>query len=107
MTAQSVPTVTPTPTATVTIQLENLADSAKPFQTVRIEGTSHGGADTFLQVQHWEGGKWSSFPLPAKTDQSGRFTAYVEFWQPGRYRLQVVDPGSGVTSKTFVLVIKA
>jgi hypothetical protein len=119
MTAQSVPTVTATPTANVPsnesagtggespIQLEDLADSAKPFQTVRIEGTYHGGADTFLQVQHWEGGEWVSLPLPAKTDQSGRFTTYVEFGQPGRYRLQVVDPSSGVTSKAFVLVIKA
>jgi hypothetical protein len=109
MTAQSVPTVTatPTPTATVTIQLENLADSARPFQTVPIEGTHRGGAGTFLRVQRWEGGEWISFPLPTKTDQSGRFTGYIEFGRPGRYRLRVLDPGSGLTSKTFVLVIKA
>jgi hypothetical protein len=29
----------------------------------------------------------------------------VELGQPGRYRLRVVDPESGVTSETFVLVI--
>jgi hypothetical protein len=57
-------------------------------------------------VQRWEGGKWLSFPLPAKTDQSGRFTAYVELGQPGRYQLRVLDPDSGGTSKTFMLVIK-
>jgi hypothetical protein len=56
-------------------------------------------------VQRWEGGKWLSFPLPTKTDKSGQFTAYVEFGQPGRYRLRVLDPDPGVTSKTFVLVI--
>jgi len=89
-----------------TIQLEDLPDSARPFQTVRIQGTYHGGGDTFLRVQRWEGGKWLAFPLPTKTDQSGRFTAYVELGQPGRYRLRVLDPDSGVTSKTFVLVIK-
>ena len=89
-----------------TIQLEDLADSARPFQTVRIQGTYRGGADTFLRVQRWEGGKWLAFPLPTKTDQSGQFTAYVEFGQPGRYRLRVLDPDSGVTSKSFVLVIK-
>ena len=89
-----------------TIQLEDLADSARPFQTVRIQGTYRGGADTFLRVQRWEGGKWLDFPLPTKTDQSGQFTAYVEFGQPGRYRLRVLDPDSGVTSKPFVLVIK-
>ncbi len=61
-----------------TIQLEDLADSARPFQTVRIEGTYRGGPDTFVQVQRWEGGQWLAFPLPAKTDKSGRFTAFVE-----------------------------
>jgi hypothetical protein len=90
----------------LTIQLEDLADAARPFQTVRIQGTYHGGADTFVRVQRWEGGEWLDFPLPTKTDQSGQFTAYVEFGQPGSYRLRVLDPGSGVTSKPVVLVIK-
>jgi hypothetical protein len=80
-------------------------DSAMPFQTVRIQGAYHGGANAFMRVQRWEGGKWLEFPLPMKTDQSGQFTAYVEPGQPGRYRLRVVDPDSGVTSKPFVLVI--
>jgi hypothetical protein len=57
-------------------------------------------------VQRGEGGKWMDFPLPTKTDQSGRFMAYVELGQPGRYRLRVLDPDSGVTSKTFVVVIE-
>jgi hypothetical protein len=125
VTAQSVPTVTAAATATVTkptsepsnqstetggeestIQLEGLADSAKPFQPVRIEGTYHGGANTFLRVQRWEGGEWLDFPVPTKANSSGQFIAYVEFGRPGRYRLRVLDPGSGVTSKPFVLVIK-
>ena len=89
-----------------TIQLEDLAESARPFQTVRIQGTYRGGADILLRVQRWEGGKWVAFPLPTKTDQSGRFTAYVEFGQPGRYQLRVLDPDSGVTSKPFVVVVR-
>jgi hypothetical protein len=122
VTAHSVPSVTATATATVseptsepsnestageepTIQLGNLADSARPFQTVRIEGTYRGGPDTFLQVHRGEGGEWLAFPLSTKTDKSGQFTAFVELGQPGRYRLRVVDPESGVTSETFVLVI--
>jgi hypothetical protein len=89
-----------------TIQVEDVADSARSFQPVRIQGTYRGGADTLLRVQRWEAGEWLAFPVPAKTDQSGRFTTYVEFGQPGRYRLRVLDPKSGVTSKPFVLVIK-
>jgi hypothetical protein len=125
VTAQSVPTVTATANATVakptnapsnqstdtggeesTIQLEDLPEFARPFETVRVQGTYRGGADTFLRVQRWERGKWLAFPLPTKTDQPGKFTAYIELGQPGRYRLRVVHPGSGVASKPFVLVIK-
>lgn len=89
-----------------TIQLESLVPSATPFESVRIEGRYRGRADTLLRVQRWEGGRWLAFPLPTRTDQSGQFTTYVEFGQPGRYRLRVLEPNSGVTSKPFVLVIK-
>ena len=125
VTAQSVPTVTATATATVsiptnepshestgsgreepTIQLEDLADSAKPFEAVSIQGTYRGGAGTFLRVQRWQGGQWLDFPLPTKIDQAGQFITQAEFGQPGRYRLRVLDPDSGVTSKPFVVVVK-
>ncbi len=89
-----------------TIELEDSADSAKPFQTVPIQGTYRGGGHTLLRVQRWESGKWLDFPLPTKTNESGRFTAYVELGPPGRYALRVLDPDSGVTSKILVLVIK-
>ena len=52
-----------------------------------------------------EGRKWLDFPIPTKTDSSGKFTAFIELGQPGRYRLRVLDPDSSVASKTFVLVI--
>jgi phospholipase C len=118
VTAQSAPTVTATATTPVsmptseppnestdTVRLGDVSNSARPFQTVRIDGTYRSGPNTFMRVQRWEGGKWLDFPLPTKTDQSGQFTAYVELGQPGRYRLRVVHPDSGVTSKPFVLVI--
>jgi serine/threonine protein kinase len=88
------------------IRLRSSVDSAKPFQAARIQGTYPGGAGTFLRVQRWEEGAWLTFPVPAKTDQSGQFTVYVELGQPGRYRLRVLDPGSGATSEPVVLVIK-
>jgi hypothetical protein len=89
-----------------TIQLEDLAASARPFEAVRIQGTYRGGAGTFLRVQRWEAGRWLDFPLPTKTDQSGQFITQAEFGQPGRYSLRVLDPDSGVASKPFVVVIK-
>jgi hypothetical protein len=124
-TAQSVPTVTANATATVskptsassdessdkggeqsTIQLQHLPHAARPFQAVRIRGAYHTGADTFLRVQRSEKGKWLALPLPTETDRSGQFTTHVEFGQPGRYQLRVLDPDSGVTSKPFVLVVE-
>ena len=126
VTAQSVPTATASATLTVTkptnepsnestaigrekptVQLEDLPDPARPFETVQIQGTYPGEGDTFLRVQRWENGKWLDFQLPTKTNKSGRFTAYVELGQPGRYRLRVLDPDSGVACEPFVLVIKA
>jgi hypothetical protein len=88
------------------VQVANLPRSAEPFQPVRLQGTYRGGADTFVRVQLWQAGKWVNFPLATKTDQSGRFTAYVEPGPPGRYLLRVVDADSGATSQPFVLVIK-
>ena len=86
--------------------MEEIADSARPFQTVRIQGTYRGGANTLLRVQRWEAGKWVSSPVPTKTDQSGQFITHVELDQPGSYRLRMFDLDSGVASRTFVLVIK-
>ena len=89
-----------------TFQLAASTLVARPFQTVRIEGRYRGGADTFLRVQWWNEGQWVVFPLPTKTDQSGRFTAYVDLGQTGRHRLRVLDPRSGVASKPFTVVIR-
>jgi hypothetical protein len=88
------------------IQLRNVPDSGTTFKAVRIRGAYPGGADTFLRVQRWEGGEWVDFPVPTRTDESGRFTAYVQLDQPGRYQLRMLDPGSGDISKTFVIVVK-
>jgi hypothetical protein len=92
--------------AAETIQLADLAESARPFEAVRIQGVYPGRPKIFLRVQRLERGQWLDFPLPTKTNQSGQFTTYVELERPGRYWLRVVDPGSAVTSKPFVLVIE-
>ena len=33
-----------------------------------------------------------AFPVPTRTDESGRFTAYVQLDQPGRYQLRMLRP---------------
>jgi serine/threonine protein kinase len=90
------------------IELMEPAGSAKPFEAVQLSGTFTGGrSSTFLQVQRLEGGTWRSFPLPTRADRTGQFTTFVELGQPGRYPLRVLDPESGATSGTVVLVVRA
>ena len=107
------PEPTPTPRTTAgsdpvleTIQVEGSGVTAEPFETVPIRGTYRGGAQRFLQVQWRVNGSWQAFPVPAKTDESGQFTAYVEMSRPNDYRLRVRDPQSGVTSDSFTLLVK-
>lgn len=88
------------------IRLVGTAESARPWQTVAIRGTYVGRAETLLQVQHWDAGKWRAFPLPTRTDKSGSFIAYVELGRPSRYRLRVLDPDAGAKSRPFVLEVR-
>ena len=88
------------------IQVQKLAVSAKPFETVRIRGTYRGGSNAILRLQCREEEGWLAFPLPTRTDRSGKFTAYVELGHPGRYRLRLLDPHTGVMSKDLVVDIK-
>jgi serine/threonine protein kinase len=88
------------------IQIKGSTATAQPFETIRLRGTYRGGGQRFLQVQWRRDGAWQAFPVPAKTDTSGEFTAYVELGRPDSYRLRVRDPHSGVTSEPFTLVIE-
>jgi hypothetical protein len=88
-----------------TIRLADSEITADPFETVGIRGTYGGGAHRFLQVQWWSNGRWQTFPVPAKTDASGEFTAYVELGRPSSYRLRVRDPQTSVASQPVTLVI--
>jgi hypothetical protein len=88
------------------IALQETVLAAEPFQTVPIRGRFREGGNGELQVQRWEEGSWLDFPLQARADQSGRFTAYVELGQPGRYRLRVRHPDSGVSSEPLVVVVR-
>ena len=87
-----------------TIQLEDLADSAKPFQPVRIQGTYRGGGHTFLRVQRGrEASGWTS-----RTHEDrpvGPLHRLCRVWAAGSLPASRAGPHSGLTSKPFVLVI--
>jgi hypothetical protein len=97
----------PTPSVesgTIEMYSDNVTE-ATPNETVRLRGTYHGGADTFVQVELRDGATWKAFPQPTKTDRLGRFITHVEIATPGSHWLRVVDPASDVASEPFVLVI--
>ena len=60
------------------IHLAGLAHSARPFQPVRIRGTYHGGANTFLRLQRWDvntASRMESRGLPGQIQVTGRVAA--------------------------------
>ena len=111
VTAQSVATVTATATATVskptsepsdesadiggeesTIQLEDLADSARPFEAVRIQGTYRGGTGTFLRVQRWRGRPVAGFPGTHQDRPGGPVHHPGRVWTTGSLPASRVGP---------------
>lgn len=108
--SSSVAPTSPQPTAParqrVRIELTAASYVGARSETVPINGIAHGTRTvTTLRVQHRQGGRWVAFPLPATTDATGRFTAYVDLGAPGTYDLRVVDPRTKRTSDVVTLVI--
>ncbi len=112
----STPTTTATATASNTsrttapplqhIELEPLFHFAETFETVRIQGRCFGShGRTTLQVQLEQHGSWVSLPLPATTDRSGFFSAYVELGKPGQYLVRVVDRQAATVSNVVFVNI--
>jgi hypothetical protein len=57
-----------------------------------------------LRIQLRVPGGWEDFPLAVVTQETGSFQAYVELGR-GEYRLRLVDPATGTTSKTLTLLL--
>ena len=77
----------------------------RPHETIAIPGTYHGvTAAATLRIQLRVPGGWKDFPLPVVTQETGSFQAYVELGR-GEYRLRLVDPATGTTSKDLTLLL--
>lgn len=120
----TIASTTPTPTASASdspasegsaspdtgaIILRQNALVARPFAVVPVTGAwQHPRPDgrRKVHVEARRRGKWSPFPLPAVTDPSGRFTAFVSLGAPGRYRLRVVGAPGGPVSDPFTVTVR-
>lgn len=91
----------------VRIALRVGALTARRMESVLLAGRLEGEPDTALRVQHLESpGRWTDFPLPAVTDEAGRFQTYVELNRRGPHKVRVVDPASGAVSVAFVIEVR-
>ena len=120
--ASTTPTPTPTASArgttasvgspspaTGAIVLRRSSLVARPFAVVSVRGEwRHPRPDgrRKVHVEALRRGTWSPFPLPAVTDPSGRFTAFVNLGAPGRYRLRVVGAPGGPVSDSFSVTVR-
>jgi hypothetical protein len=83
--------------------LENSANAAKPFQTVRIQGTHRCGADTPFECSAWK--EVSGWPFRYPPRPISRASS-PPLGSRGLYQLRMLDPDSDLTSKPSVLVIE-
>jgi hypothetical protein len=81
--------------------------SAKRHEVVQLVGRySPPGAREVLHVQLRQHHRWITFPLPAVSDPSGRFSAFVELGRQGPNRLRVIDRRTGQVSGTAVVNVR-
>ena len=101
----SVPPASPSPVPAVRIVTSERVFFGRPHETIAIPGTYHGvTAAATLRIQLQVRGGWKDFPLPVVTEETGSFQAYVELGR-GEYRLRLVDPATGTTSKDLTLLL--
>jgi len=94
-----------TPAPAARIETTERVFFGRPNETIAIPGTYHGvTAAATLRIQLRVPGGWEDFPLPVVTQETGSFQAFVELGR-GEYRLRLVDPATGTTSKDLTLLL--
>lgn len=101
-----VATTSPTPTSEPpAIRTAKDFYFGRPYETIAISGRYVGVAQaTGLRVQVHGPDGWQTFPLPAVTQESGHFRAFVELGA-GQHRLRLVDPVTGTLSDELTLLL--
>jgi hypothetical protein len=80
-----------------------------PFRVVPVAGewkAPHSTSRRKVRVEVARDGVWTPFPLPAVTDSSGRFTAFLNLEAPGRYQVRVVGNGGEPASAPATVIVR-
>lgn len=87
------------------ISLQVAQSSVSQMANIDLTGTYPGGEGAILQVQRFENGAWSDFPVTAAV-ANGTFTTYVQTGQTGVNRFRVVDTDSRKASNEVKVTIR-
>lgn len=103
--SEPAPEATTTPEApTAAITLSSAQVSVSPMQQIDLTGTYPTGEGAILQVQRFENGAWSDFPVTASV--SGRtFATYVQTSRPGPNKFRVIDTDTQKTSNPVTVTV--
>lgn len=86
------------------IVLSAAQQSVSPMQQIDLTGTYPGGEGAILQVQRFEGGAWSDFPVTMSVS-GGTFATYVQTSQVGANQFRVIDTDTEVASNELTVTV--
>ena len=86
------------------ISLSATQQSVSPMQQIDLTGTYPGGEGAILQVQRFENGAWSDFPVTMSVS-GGTFATYVQTSQVGPNKFRVVDTDTQVASNELTVTV--
>jgi cytoskeletal protein RodZ len=86
------------------ISLTATQQSVSPMQQIDLTGTYPGGEGAILQVQRFENGAWSDFPVTMSVS-GGTFATYVQTSQVGANKFRVIDTDTEVASNELTVTV--
>lgn len=86
------------------ISLSATQQSVSPMQQIDLTGTYQGGEGAILQVQRFEDGAWSDFPVTMSVS-GGTFATYVQTSRVGPNKFRAVDTDSDVVSNEVTVTV--
>ncbi len=86
------------------ISLSATQQSVAPMQQIDLTGTYPSGEGAILQVQRFENGAWSDFPVTMSVS-GGTFATYVQTSQVGPNKFRVVDTDTQVASNELTVTV--
>ena len=68
-----------------------------PSERINLTGTYRGADNAELQVQRFEGGSWTDFPVTAGVS-AGTYQTWIQTSRTGEQRLRMFDPAADLAS---------